>query len=488
MEPTKSLLNVLHFLQPPTTELSHFLASDNQLVVCNGSNNAYKKGTIIKDLGYSKVQSTLEAGKAITGLHNFRQSSIVQKMLATVNNAAGTNLQLFYRDTGAWTNIVVGATWDTYEDSLVEMEDFIGYCFFVGYDSTDNVFLPVASLTGTTFSTVTNVTNMAQGKYIRRYRDRLYVANCFFGGTAYPFRIYFSSVPVAGAITWTPASDLIDVDFSEQITGISQNWDRLVIFTEFAAYLYDQENIKKSWEIGCINHRSIQTYEGYMFWASKDNIWASTSGRPQAIANDIKELILQANPTVFRSAVVDREYSIYLGATQANGIAYTHCLATYSIELGMWRWRELYDDIATLARYTNNSEDFLYLGTTTGDVMVKSKYTDTTQVFTDNTRPIVAHWRTRAFDLGNPSVIKAVTKIVTYSEVANGLHLSYRIFDKNRETLTEFAPIGQLENTIQEFNLNADGFFIQFEGREFGGNAPWKFNGLSIQFNEETSL
>lgn len=489
MEPGQGVLHILHFLQPPTTELSHFLAGNNQLVVCNGANPSWKKGTLIKDLGYSKIGSTINSGKAITGLFNFRQTASTQKMLATINDSTGADLELYYSTGGAWTEIAAAQTaWAGYEDSLVEMESFIGYCFFVGYDSTDNVFLPVGSLTNTTFSTSTNVTSMPQAKYITRYRDRLYVANAYTGGTAYPYRVYYSSIPSAGAITWTPASDFFDVDFSEQITGLSSNWDRLVIFTEFSAYIYDQDSEKQVWETGCVNNRSIQNEEGYMFWASDDNVWVSTSGRPQAIGNDIKELILQADPTKFRSAMVNREYNLYLGATQANGIAYTNCLATFNIELGMWRWRETYDDMTALALRTTGNEEFLWMGTATGDVMVKSKYTDATQVFADNTHSIVSHFRTRAYDLGDPSVIKAVSKIVAYSEVANGLELQYRIFDKNQETLVEFGEIGQLKTTIETFNFNARGYFIQLEGREYSSNAPWKFNGFSILYNPETSL
>lgn len=489
MDAHKQLFHYTNFLVPPTTELSHFLVDNAQLTICNGVNPSYKKGVLIKDLGYSKVGSTINAGKAITGLFNFRQSASIQKMLVTINDATGADLELYYSTGGAWTEIPAAqAAWAGFEDTLVEMASFIGYCFFVGYDNIDNVFLPVGSLTNTTFSTATNVTNMAQGKYIARYRDRLYVANCFTGGTAFPFRIYFSSVPVAGAITWTPASDFFDVDFSEQITGIAANWDRLMIFTEFSAYQYDQTTQGKVWDIGCANNRSIQTYEGYMFWGTKDNIWASTGGRPQAIANDILDLIRNSDATKWRSAMVDREYHLYLGATSANGIAYTNCEATFNIETGMWRWREFFDSMTALARYTVNSTMFEWMGTSTGDVMVKSKYIDAVPVFSDNGNPIVSHWRTRAFDFGNPAIEKYVDKEIVYAEVANDLQLQFRVFDKNQETLQEFSPMGNCNKTVNIFNNRASGFFVQFEGREFSTHAPFKFYGLSCEVAMKTQL
>ena len=470
MQPQSIHLN--NFLTPPSTELSPFLMEDNQLCVANGINLGWKKGSIIKDLGYSKVGTTLEAGKPITGLHNFRQSSSVQKILATVNNTAGTNLTLQYNNAGTWTPINVGTTYDGFEDAQVYMEDFIGHCFIVGYDATDNVYLPVASLTGTTFSTVTNVTSMPTAKYIQRYRDRLYVAK--------GYRVSFSSVPASGAITWTPATDFIDVDYSEDITGLGSNWDKLAIFTEFSTYLYDQSVKTKIGDVGCINARTIANLGSYLIWASKDNVWASTGGRPTPIANDIKELLINSNPANWRAETVSQEYNLYLGNTEANGISYTNCLATFSAELGYWRWRELFDNVTALARYTANNEDFLYLGVADGMVHSKSKYTDATPVYADDTKPILAHFRTKAFDFGDPSVLKTISKIVSYCKDAQQLSLRFRIVDANNEIVMPFTDIGKLTKTINYYDKSLTGNFIQLEGKEFSGNPPFEFYGLSL--------
>jgi hypothetical protein len=470
------LLNQLHlnnFLTPPSTELSPFLMADNQLCICNGVNLGWKKGSIIKDLGYSKVGTTLEASKAITGLHNFRQSASVQKMLATVNNTAGTGLTLQYNNAGTWTAINVGSTYDTYEDAIVYMEDFIGHCFIVGYDATDGVYLPVASLTGTTFSTSANVTSMPTSKFVKRYRDRLYCAK--------GYRVTFSSVPVAGAITWTVATDFIDVDYSEDITGLGANWDKLIIFTEFSAYTYDQTNKTKISDIGCVNGKTIANLGSYLVWANKDNVWASTGGRPTPIANDIKELLLNSTPSTWRAETVGREYHLYLGTTSANGVEYTNCLATFDSELGYWRWRELKDNVTELARYTTGGEDFLYLGVADGMVHVKSKYTDTTQVYADDGSPIISQFRTKAFDFGDPSIKKTINKITSYCQYGMGMTLRFRIWDKNNEVVMPWTDIGQLTSIINTYEKTLTGNFIQIEGKEFSKNRPFEFYGLSLQ-------
>lgn len=486
----KSKFTINHFLQPPTTELSHFLAGDNQLVICNGVNPSYKKGTLMKDLGYSIVGSTIQSGKSVLGLHNSRRTSPVQEMLATVDDSTSDDTQLFYSTGGAWTEITDAETaWANKAGISVEMEDFIGYTFFVGYGSTDG-FLPVRTLTGSghTFGT-TLTTSMPSAKYIRRYRDRLYIANCDISGTAYPYRVYFSSVPSGGSISWTVASDFIDVDYSEQITGIEENWDRFIIFTEKSAYFYNQDEFKKVWEIGCVNNRTIQKAGDYVIWANKDNVWASTGGRPSPIANDILELLRASTSSNWRSSIVDNEYNLYLGATTSNGLSYTNCMATFNIDTGMWRWRELADAITSMACRLTGGDDYLWLGASDGDVHVKSRYIDASPVYTDNTASIRSHFRTKAYDFGDPSIRKFVSSLVAYAAYGGNLRLFYRVFDKSQESVQAFKELKNLNEVVTVLtDKGMKGHFIQFEGKEYSGNQSWEFYGFTAIVSAETEV
>jgi hypothetical protein len=473
-------INITNFLQPPTTELSHFLAGDNQLVICNGANPSYKKGVLYKDTGYVQIGDALQANKPIRSLHHSRRTSAVSEMLATVDNATSDDTQLFYYSGLAWVEITDAETaWANFAGIDVEMEEFIANTFFVGYGATDG-FLPVRTLTGSghTFGT-TLTTDMPRAKYIKRFRDRLYVANCNISGTNYPYRVYFSSVPSAGAITWTPASDFLDVDFSEDITGINENWDRLMIFTEFSAYMYDQDTWKKVWDVGCGQHRTLKNVGAYMLWVNKDNVYASTGGRPAPIGNDILELLRQSTSSNWRAEVVDNEYHLYIGATSANGLFYTNCLLSYNVDNGMWRWRELYDGLNSLARYTTGGDDYLWLGCADGEVMKKTKHYETTPVYSDDGNPILSHFRTKAYDFGDPTVLKKIVRLMAYAEYGQCLVLGYRIFDKNQEAIQKFKSIGALNHVITTFNKGISGYFIQFEGREFSTNQAWRFHGFS---------
>ncbi len=166
-----------NFVGGANTALSPFLMPENSTYTQVGVVTSYKIGAALKRLGYQRVGDVAESSKSITGLFDFTQVPGTQKILQTVNDSSDDDTQLFYNNAGTWTEIAAAETaWANKADINVEMESFIEYCFFVGHGDTDG-FLPVGSLTGTTFSTSDRVTNMPQGKFIVRYRDRLYVLN-----------------------------------------------------------------------------------------------------------------------------------------------------------------------------------------------------------------------------------------------------------------------------------------------------------------------
>jgi hypothetical protein len=488
---------IRNFLIPPSVQTTDFLLSETdadkgQLVICNGVNPSWKIGSLLKDLGYSKIGGDIITGKTITGLHNFIQVPGTQYLLSTLNNAGNTATGLYYNNAGIWTLITNSDTTWTTPNTLVEMEDYIGYCFMVGYVPSTSTFISSASLTGTTFSTSTQVTNMPKAKYIKKYQSQIYIANCNNGGTNYPFRVYFSTVPIAGSITWLPAANFFDVDYSEQITALGSNWNKLLIFTQYGCYFYDNTpSLQKQWDTGCVNHRTLKNFEGYTFWASKENIWVSTGGRPNSIGDDILQLILNSDATKWTAEVVDREYNIYLGSTSANGIGYSNCVATYNILTKMWRWREYYDQIGVLSKYTLNSitsgsdnfRDFLIFGNYNGQIMKKSKYTDITPIYSDNGQPIFSHFRTKALDMGRRDVLKAITKATVYSNYAQNVMMRYRIINTNQELLMPFTDMKNLKKVINKvLDAKIEGNFIQFEGKEASINQTWEFNGIDLLY------
>lgn len=464
-----------------STELSPLLQPPDTTAQLSGCNTSYKLGALLKDTGYTIVGAALQANKSITGLFNFRQSSSTQKMLATVDDSTSDDTQLFYSTGGAWTEIAGAETyWANKAGITVEMEEFIGYCFFVGYGSTDG-FLPPISLTGTTVSNSTNVTSMPNAKYIKRYRDRLYIANCDISGTTYPYRVYFSSVPSSGAITWTQASDFFDVDYSEEITGIAQNWDRLLIFTEYSTYMYDQASLKKIWDIGGY-HKTIQTHGPYVYFANSNGVWRSSGGQPENISDNIKQFFEGGNPASWYSALVNEEYNLYVGDVTVSQVAYTNTLTSLHIPTLQWRSRELTDNLTAMARRLTGGQQYLWFGDTAGKIYVKGRYWDSTLLSSDNGSAFPANFELAPFYIGNLKFNSDVQRLTAFAEKAQGLKLKYRLLDRSQRVLTPYKPLGELKAYINHFDIDmTEGVLIQIAGSEHGSSEYFSFYGCELE-------
>ena len=446
---------------------------------------SYKLGTILKRPGYEQIGDALQANKAITGMHNFRQSASVQKMLATVNDSTDDDTQLFYSTGGAWTEIGQAETdWANKANINIEFADMADYCYMVGWGSTDGFVTP-ASLTGTTFSTSTNVTSMPNAKYIRRYRDRIYIGNTDIGGTATPFRVYYSTIPVSGAITWETDINFFDVDYSEEITGLGENWDRLMVFTEYSAYMVTGVNPlvrKKVWDVGCSNHRTIKNSGQYMIWANRDGVWLSQGGSfPKNVAGRVLDFVRFADPTTFFAEVVDEQYHLYVDAVTVNGISYTNCSIVLDIPTLTWHIHEYADDFEMMAKFYSSGEDQLWLGTDDGEVMRLGKYTDSTLLTDDDGSKIDSSFQTAAMDFGAPSSEKIWNKIFAYADRAMGLKLKARVVDANNQGVSQWRALGELSKYVNEFQvLTEPGHFLQLQGVESGSNKYWSFYGFTV--------
>jgi hypothetical protein len=477
--------------------LSPFVQPQNAPVLLNGCNPCYELGSLLKDVGYPKVGDTLQANKSVTGLFNFYQNAITSKILATINNSAGTNLTLKWNNSGTWTDISLSNAWDAYEDCAVEMEGFIGYCFFVGYDATDNVFLPVASLTGTTFSTSTNVTSMPQGKYIVRYRDRLYVLNTYYGAAAYPYRIVASSPVSAGAITWSttgsPTSStggFMDVDYGEAVTGGREMWDKLVVFTEFRAWMYDQSQFKHVWDTGCSAHRSIQSSGGNLYWVNADGVQRSSGGQPQNISGPVFKFIKKGTPRNFFSCIIDEEYCMYVGTVTVDDKTYTNCELIFNIPTSTWRIREYANAMTAYARYNNSGVMQKYMGATSGEVFVKGKYTDSTLISYDGASTVGIG---SSFELAplwlDTSLNKRLKRITAFADRAQGLNLQAHVLDRNLRVLTPYKPLGKLTKYVNDFDVNVNkGSMIQIAGAEYSTQPYWSLQAIEAELTADSNI
>jgi hypothetical protein len=302
-------------------------------------------------------------------------------------------------------------------------------------------------------------------------------------------------VPVAGAITWTAASDFFDVDFSYELTGAGENWDKMVLFTDYDCYFYDQSSLKKAFSIGCSSHDTIKNYGQYMVWANGDGVWLSTGGQPQNIASPVMDFIRSGNPRNFFSEIENEEYIMYVGNVTANGISYSNLELHFNFPTSTWWWRELYHPMTSFTKYNDSGVIRRYMGGTLGSIWDKAKYTDATLISADGVYTaftgydITAIFELPPIHLGSLNTEKIANKLNAYSERAQGVALQGRIIDRNSRVLTPYIQIGQLNKFISSFDLDLKkGVILQIRGVETSKNPYFSFYGFSIEETKHSNL
>lgn len=479
------IVPVKSIIKGSNTNISPLIHPLDQPYLLNGCTNTWKIGRITKDTGYELVAAQIQDNKSIKGLFDFRQVPGTEKMLATVDDSTSDDTQLFYRANGAgsWTEIAAAKTaWVNFAGIDVEMESFIGYCFFVGYGETDE-FLPVGSLTGTTFSTSTNVTSMPQGKFVKRFNGKLYVANCSISATRYPYRIYYSSFPTAGAITWTQATDFLDVDYSDEITGMEQAWRKLIVWTEKKTWMWDGSSWNDPWETGCIAHRTIKRHGAYLFWCNTDGVWVSTGGQPQNIVGEVYDIFKAANPKNMFAEIVDEQYWLYLGDVTVGDVSFSNLAIIFDISKSIWWVREFADTMTIFSSYTDVStgDVRLYMGTSDGQVLNKGKYTDSTLLKADIDQDISSTFELAPFHLDSIDKFKRLNRVIAYADRPGGIKLKARIVDRTARALTPYVPLGELKQFEESFDVDVPGgVILQIMGSETSQNQYWSFLGYAM--------
>jgi hypothetical protein len=491
------MVGFFNFTDGANPALSPFLmpaTALNSLVNCNVTHNL---GAITKELGYSRVGGVIRAGKDVNTIYDFRATSANQRYLATVNNAANNATEL-WQYTGSWAEITAAESAWNIDGVDTEFETFIGFAFAVGYSPTDNDYIVSASINSSgAFSTSTNVTNMPRAKYIRRYRDRLYIANCKVSSTVYPFRVYFSTIPSAGAISWQSV-DFVDVDFAEDITGIEVNFDRLFIFTESNTYFYDQTQLKLAWDIGCPSHRTLATTSVNLVWANQYGVWVSEQGGyPTNIGGPIIDYLrASTNPSAWFSEMIEEEYWLYIGSVTVDGETYFNACWIFNFPTSSWRLRLFPNPIISFGRALIGGQFRNLMGDTNGQVWNYSKYTDATPIYADEyvnsystAIPIPSKFELAAFKLETYDNEVYIDQVVAYAKKAAGVNVMARVIDNSSRALTDYRSLGQLKSYQEVFTgRNVQGTLIQLKGTEVSKNPPWEFYGVEVNLRKNSDL
>jgi hypothetical protein len=263
---------------------------------------------------------------------------------------------------------------------------------------------------GTSWSTSTNVTSAPKAKYVISFNDRLYLAYLDISATTYSCRVLASSLPDDSYnITWDTSSSGPFFDVSpldgDVITGLSRNFNRLLVFKENSLWKYDGSTLSQfPGAPGTNNSRSIQNIREYTLYFNPSGVYGLVYSSSDS-GDSVKLLSRAIQPIIdgVQSVNLDRicsytkgdHYYLFLHdvINEEEGINITNCLVDLDVSRMRWSVRSLsktptvfgtyrnsrteitYNDTDTEYDYANqaydgytSAQDFIYFGDDTGRV------------------------------------------------------------------------------------------------------------------------
>jgi hypothetical protein len=435
-------------------------------------------GSLTKRNGYSVFASQPVAGKPILGLAQYTNTTTATEttQVMVANNAGNTNAVIYYN--------LGGTTWvaSKLNDMAVVVPSnlnrsrfvtFLDYLFRV---NGQNVVATSNDVNGATWGT-TNAPTVITPTFISVFQDRVYVAR---NGTSYASRVYYSSIPTAGAITWTTADDWFDVnpDDGDEITALENCGDKLLIFKNRALYRWDfgYTEPDRLIGVGTASQESVKTSFdlGITFFANSKGVFAYNGKRPRLISRKIQPWIDAVTSWGNVCAEVDDDhYYLYLGdslTVQDSPIkgssTYTNVMAVYSISLDAWT---------------------IYLLNTPWRVANKLIWAGVEKIYFGNTQGRTYKWDTGLADYSGGTSYNSAVNIS--AEAVKEVFLSYPLI----QSITKVGAVsnGALQTTLS-YMTNNDVDFIPcgnlFDRYMLSGNIGKEANSVELKVSDNARI
>ena len=472
-----------NFLGLINNGVSDFLMRENEL---SAAKNvwSYKLGKLQKVPGYSQIGNQITAHRDISFLHYYYDTeNKIDYMLAVSSD--DDDLILKYRTTGDFSTINgIGTSWEGYASAKVDMTNFLGRTFIVGY-MDGSLFLPNATVNGTTFSTSdTDISSMPQGKFVIVYNDLLYVLYAKKGTTIYPSRAYYSDEISSGNISWNNLSTKFisfGYDNGDEITGVAVALNRLIVFKNFSMWSYDESSVSKIADIGCNSYRSIKVINGILYWTNRKGIWRWTGSAPELISGKVQPFFDAISQSTVKNQIAEvydeNEYRVFIGDITVDNIAYTNTWICFNTLQNNFYIRCTYDKATSACVYVESNTDKkrTYFGNDNGHVMKFAHEVDS--VYSDNEHAIDSFFTTKAYDHGVPEDLKFTNRIVFFTNYAVGMKCAV---EKNNSGIFKESYAIINNNNISEARINVSSNRTRYKFYEKGKGKSWEFEGFAI--------
>lgn len=414
--------------------------------------------------GTTQLGSQIVSGKNCLGLFQHITTSGTKVPLAVFNNAGDTQAVLSKYTSNAWSNAYTTLTAGAKAR----------FCTFLDTTAVVNGTDQISSADGSSWVTTggdLDIGNMPAISVIEEFLDKVYGA----GVSGNLDRLYASSLPVAGQISWTSGQSTIDIEPEEgagPITALSKVPGYLLIFKERSMKRWDTKSTfpESLIMLGTPSQEAVvRTRQSCFFYTVNAGIQETTGGYPRKISRRVQD-ILSAVPSSYYPSISghgDGEYLYYsIGDITLGDLSLTNCVVVYHIDSQSFtllsfpqefkRWHHFID---------TNGAELIIAGDNNGNVF---KVLDGTNGDGASNTPINFLLQYQTQEFGTRGRSKEISKMVAYTKRINNGRVSVRIDDGD-----SFKPYAKdsINKSIKELvgDLRARYFDIRIQGSALKG-------------------
>lgn len=360
-------------------------------------------GSLVSRLGRATIGSQLVASNAILGLHNHvdEKNSSNNKLFAAINAAGGATSVVY--DVVAGTTSVTGLT----ASKKMRFLTFLGTTLAINGSNAERSYTAAGGwvTTGGNLD-VANVPSSNTVNLCIEFLDRVYVA----GDTAQPARLYYSSVPTAGAISWTSGNGYVDIepeDGGGAITALAKVPGYILVFKERSMKRWNFSSAfpETLIQIGTPSQESVVMAGGLCAFYSNSNenakgFFMTNGDRPKPISHDTNrpikkwiDAIPAANEANICGWATDRGFAWSVGDLTVDGESYTNVVLRYNRLLNQWTVDTYPTEYRVFTSYLTGGVNTTVGGDDNGTVYQMNKPGTYSDASTSSTVPIA--WKVR---------------------------------------------------------------------------------------------
>ena len=270
------------------SSISDTIAPNNSVSLLQNMDADSEIGSAVTRNGTETVGAQITAALSILGLHQHIDvdTPANNKLFATIN-ASGGATSVIYDVIGA-ANSVTALT----SNKKMRFLTFLGATLGLNGADAERSYTSAGWITTAGFFDLGNIPSSNTVNLCEEFLDRVYVA----GDTAQPTRLYYSSVPTAGSVSWTSGNGNVDIEKEDgggALTALSKVPGYLLVFKERSLHRWNFSSAfpESLVQIGTPTQECVVKGGGLCAFYSNSNenskgFYITDGGRPKCISQD----------------------------------------------------------------------------------------------------------------------------------------------------------------------------------------------------------